>query len=839
MTRRAHAAGAIAVLILGSTALPGIPSAVGQPGSPAVRGHAVSLVVDTSGSMNENDGTGRVKIDGARTALIDFVRALPGDSRVGLRTYPGGEPVAGGCRPGDQRFDVGKQNLTQVDAVIRSLKAEGETPTAAALEAAARDLKDRGPATIVLVSDGESNCGPDPCQVTRQIVASGIDVTINTVGFQLSNAGRAQLQCIAGAANGRYVDVANTAELARELDRLARPVLDIRLRYAQHPVKAVVGENSSGLVNVAAEVTAIGATAVRDVQASMTFTVDRAPALLSPRRRLGNLTAGQSHTVNWAFRPPLEEQPRGLPFEVVVRGANSPPVTARGTIQLDPQFNLADAGPLLRDKKQVVILGDSYSAGEGAGDYLPGTDTSDNGCHRSRSTYGIALFEGEQNPGGQVDLFACSGAVAADMLSPNGKNAGEPAQVAHLGAKLYDVALLTLGGNDIDFGGLIRVCAVEELAGNCADYRPVTGVGKTMRERTFERLDGLTATLKDTLGVVESVLNSKQHLQDRKGPAPLVVLAYPFQFPLGRGANQFFCSAEFRPADLAFFQDVGLALSSRIEAAVDALRAEGRPVYYASDVIDSFQPDHTYCGREPWVHKIGLSGVVGGARDMLDEGIQRAAGADKGFWDAVYSHGIPLTIAGRVVKLLDQPGAARLYKEQLHPTRQGYKAMTSMLVRWSTSPEARAPVTRRPQPSIDLAPAGRTADVRVSVDAGSPSLEGGTLNVQPASTIELQASGLMPYSPAEVVLRSLPRLLGRATADGQGVARLVVTVPASTRIGRHHLELTALRADGSPLDVYGAMQVSRRRPPWVPALALAGLAALLAGLVLYRRAAVR
>ena len=59
--------------------------------------------------------------------------------------------------------------------------------------------------------------------------------------------------------------------------------------------------------------------------------------------------------------------------------------------------------------KKLLALGDSYSSGEGAGDYGPGTDTADNSCHRSRNAWPTLLAE--QRHLKTLPSLACSGAT--------------------------------------------------------------------------------------------------------------------------------------------------------------------------------------------------------------------------------------------------------------------------------------------------------------------------------------------------------------------------------------------------------------------------------------------
>ena len=78
----------------------------------------------------------------------------------------------------------------------------------------------------MLVSDGGDNCKPpDPCDVAKQISKGGIDLKIQAVGFQVKQGARRQLQCIAEAGGGRYVDADNAQELGGQLRALTARAL--------------------------------------------------------------------------------------------------------------------------------------------------------------------------------------------------------------------------------------------------------------------------------------------------------------------------------------------------------------------------------------------------------------------------------------------------------------------------------------------------------------------------------------------------------------------------------------------------------------------------------------
>ena len=178
------------------------------------------MVLDSSGSMNEPAGDDRSKIDAAKTALTSVADSLPADAQVGMRVY--GATVfsaddPGACEDSQLVVPIGTGNAAALKAEIAKYKPFGETPMAYALEQAAKDLGGEGRRSILLVSDGEETCAPDPCKVAQQIADRGIDLRIDVVGFQVSGQAREQLECIAAKGRGGYYDAADTEQLTQSL----------------------------------------------------------------------------------------------------------------------------------------------------------------------------------------------------------------------------------------------------------------------------------------------------------------------------------------------------------------------------------------------------------------------------------------------------------------------------------------------------------------------------------------------------------------------------------------------------------------------------------------------
>ncbi len=71
---------------------------------------------------------------------------------------------------------------------------------------------------MILVSDGGDNCAPPPpCEAARRVSQRGLKLSISVVGLQVNERVRRQLQCIAKAGGGTYVDASDPDALKREL----------------------------------------------------------------------------------------------------------------------------------------------------------------------------------------------------------------------------------------------------------------------------------------------------------------------------------------------------------------------------------------------------------------------------------------------------------------------------------------------------------------------------------------------------------------------------------------------------------------------------------------------
>ncbi|SDT02929.1 VWA domain-containing protein [Jiangella sp. DSM 45060] len=225
------AAAALAVVVnvaVGVAA--GAAPARAQSEEPIDPGSRMVLVLDSSGSMAEATADGSTRIDAAKDALRQVIAGLPDDQEVGLRVY-GAEVFSqndpGACTDSQLIVQPATGNRDQLTSALDGYEPYGETPIGYALQEAGKDIGTEGPRTIVLVSDGEPTCAPDPCEVATQLSGDGIDVRIDVVGLDVTGEAREQLRCVAENGNGTYYDAKDADDLVRSLDvsttRASRP----------------------------------------------------------------------------------------------------------------------------------------------------------------------------------------------------------------------------------------------------------------------------------------------------------------------------------------------------------------------------------------------------------------------------------------------------------------------------------------------------------------------------------------------------------------------------------------------------------------------------------------
>lgn len=218
----------------------------------------------------------------------------------------------------------------------------------------------------------------------------------------------------------------------------------------------------------------------------------------------------------------------GFLYSVICHNVSNCPNTA--STNLDGwlhKITLTGFGAALKDttsftpyKSRYVALGDSYSSGEGTFDY----DPSSKGCHRSSKSY-VNDVATQKNLG--IPRFAaCSGAQTDDMFNPNPANTDEPSQLSNLDHDTSTVTL-TLGGNDVDFAGIMFSCAqhIKHNGFNCS-------TDTTLTTNLNSRLGALAGNVATTVNgrQVHSLLSVYEAIHVASPSAKIYVGGYPTLF---------------------------------------------------------------------------------------------------------------------------------------------------------------------------------------------------------------------------------------------------------------------------------------------------------------------
>lgn len=211
----------VAVSFAAMLALAGAASAQEtEEGGEGARG-AVELVLDSSGSMSQDDANGLTRIEAARDALDTLIGELPEGAPVGLRVYGDAQTAAerkSSCEETTLVQPVSPLDPDELSGRLSDFDPGGKTPIGQALKDAAKDLPDGGEQVVVLVSDGLDTCAPpDPCKVAADLAESGVALRVQAIGLRVDAEARRALQCIADVTGGVYRDAEDAESLADSL----------------------------------------------------------------------------------------------------------------------------------------------------------------------------------------------------------------------------------------------------------------------------------------------------------------------------------------------------------------------------------------------------------------------------------------------------------------------------------------------------------------------------------------------------------------------------------------------------------------------------------------------
>ncbi|SCG41369.1 SGNH/GDSL hydrolase family protein [Micromonospora halophytica] len=277
--------------------------------------------------------------------------------------------------------------------------------------------------------------------------------------------------------------------------------------------------------------------------------------------------------------------------------------TLDGTGVQDVVWDAIAVQPLASKPRHfVVALGDSYSSGEGAGDYTRvsnqyGDDEpSRNSCRRSPHAWSqqavipgasanIGTLAAQNNPSIDAQFVACSGAVTLDLLSRS--KYGEVAQLdqGSLNANTTAV-MLSIGGNDARFSKIGMSCATD-IDCSAPDYY-MEGDDQPLWKQQQELIAG---------DVKNSVQEVVRQIRLRAPNARIFVMGYPHLFENG-------CRyAVTLPPDIPFgFSENETAfLNSLADQLTAILPSDAVNKVHGMDARSEFA-GHGICGSPEYLH---------------------------------------------------------------------------------------------------------------------------------------------------------------------------------------------------------------------------------------------
>ncbi|RLK58040.1 SGNH/GDSL hydrolase family protein [Actinokineospora cianjurensis] len=220
---------------------------------------------------------------------------------------------------------------------------------------------------------------------------------------------------------------------------------------------------------------------------------------------------------------------------------------------------------------RYIALGDSFSSGQGAGNY---TD----GCYRSGNAYAHAVAVGLGF--GTPNLAACGGAVTGEVTQ-----ASLGGQAFEL-TTLTEAVTLTVGGNDAQFADVMAACVSSPLHTGAG-----CGTDQALNDDVAARLAILDGTAWDPMDYRHRpLLHVYRTIHGQAPNAHIYVAGYPDLFgddyrdytftPVGYECwfGGPFISITY--ADALWLNQQALALNIKIGQAVNAARAEGIPITY-------------------------------------------------------------------------------------------------------------------------------------------------------------------------------------------------------------------------------------------------------------------
>lgn len=250
------------------------------------------------------------------------------------------------------------------------------------------------------------------------------------------------------------------------------------------------------------------------------------------------------------------------------------------------------AGPAAANAKtmNLLILGDSYSSGNGAGNY------SDITCGRSRTVWGELYATTMRSRGLTVNVknAACGGATVVGGIAGNTVIPPVSKQVEQITSET-DLVVVTIGGNDVGFANIVVQCFIPGTA-DPSRCRQAVSSGKNAVPR-----------------VTQQAIDVMRSARSRLRPgARVAVVSYPYLSNTSQYTLRGLFDA-FRPGPAV--RQLGDMGDQAITTAANTINAEA-----GQNIVQFIPSKDLFVGHEPdpdpfkenassWIHETLISGI--------------------------------------------------------------------------------------------------------------------------------------------------------------------------------------------------------------------------------------
>jgi len=418
-------------------------------------------------------------------------------------------------------------------------------------------------------------------------------------------------------------------------------------------------------------------------------------------------------------------------------------------------------------------LGDSFASGEGAYGYKAATDTIQNKCHLSQTSYPY-LIASELGIN-EYESVACSGAVINDLVNPSTRYKGQVSdgvemqdrtnveelvkslipgylpQQSFISKYTPDVITISTIGNDVGFKDKIVRCLEPDTCYTSYEDRLEIAL------QINNQFDRLVAMYND---IAEDMAGKKVY-----------IIGYP-EIALDGGS----CGGNVRlnAQEVVFSNKLVRYLNSMVQ---NAAKKAG---FYYVDVSQSFY-GHKLC--ETVGPNEAVNGITAG-NDIVN---------------------VPFTdFGGPIGNESFHPNALghRLFAQTIQQKTSGFTADMP-----PADPTAKPPTINDNIELLKDAPKTGRSTYKVNYDqklGNEVVVRGGLWG----GTVNTALLTLKPLSPVSVWLRSDPVKLGDFTSTSTGALSFEVTIPASTPVGYHTVHVYGTNVAGEPTDTQKVIYVA-------------------------------